>query len=216
MAITIYPDTVNGYKTSNSSWSSLRNGNSSVVETTSVNDTSTAHRITNEYKFIRAYIQFDLSGVTEPITSMRLYLYGTSTNPNTGLISYIVAGGQDALNNDATDYPLYLSNVISNTPLSTVAIATTEYVSCLLDIATYPPSEPPGYYVIGIVADKDFLNLTNELFAETVVDNNTNPPYLVINETSPGYPYIVNGVPAASIGEVSGVLSSNIVNIIGV
>lgn len=216
MAITIYPDAVNAYKTlGNANWSSLRDGNSSVVQIVDINNTAAAHRISNEYVFVRTYMQFDLSSITAPITNMRLYVYGQSVLESE--VSSVVFGGQNALNNSATDYSLYLNNLIGNESLDGggFTIAQDSYNSTGLNIATYPPSYPLGYYVIGIVADKDFLNLTNELFAEITIDNTTNPPYLLI-ETSTGYPYNVNGVPAASIGEVSGVLSSNIVNIIGV
>jgi hypothetical protein len=215
MAITIYPDTVNGYKTlGNANWSSLRDGNSSVVQNVDINNTVSAHRISDEYVFVRTYMQFDLSSITAPITNMRLYVYGQSVLGSE--VSSVVFGGQNALNNNATDYSLYLNNLIDDQPLADgFIIQQDSYNSTGLNISTYPPSYPLGYYVIGIVADRDFLNLTNELFAEITINNTTNPPYLSI-ETSTGYPYNVNGVPAASIGEVSGVLSSNIVNIIGV
>ena len=215
MAITIYPDIVNGYKTlGNADWSSLRDGNSSVVQASDINANTPTHRITEEYVFTRTYMQFDLSSITAPITNMRLFVYGQNVPGSE--VSSVVFGGQNALNNNATDYSLYLNNLIDDQLLADgFIIQQDSYNSTGLNIVTYPPSDPPGYYVIGIVADKDFLNLTNELFAEITINNTTNPPYLSI-ETSTGYPYSVNGVPAASIGEVSGVLSSNIINIIGV
>jgi hypothetical protein len=227
MAYTIYPDTVNWYQASRLevSWSTLRDGDSTVVTATTINATLPRHFIVignqGSYVFARTYIQFDISSVAEPITSMQLYVQGTgSISGNTTYVAY--AGSKNALSNNANDYPLYLAeaSVGGGAELSTVVITANQYVSCDIDITAYPiygddPTTPAyQYYNIALVADDDFLNNIDGTFGITQIANQSGKyPYLVING---GYANTVNGVPGANITTVSGVPTSDIANIMGV
>ena len=224
MAYTIYPDTVNWYQASGLglSWSTLRDGDGTVVTGTEINGTTPRHFVVitagADYSFGRTYIQFDISSVAEPITSMKLYVQGTATvSGNTTYVAY--AGSKNALSNDANDYPKYLAEG-GGAELSTVVIPANQYVSCDIDITAYPiygddPSTPAyQYYNIALVADDDFLNNINGTFGLTLIANQSGKyPYLVING---GYANTVNGVPGANITTVSGVPTSDIANIMGV
>jgi hypothetical protein len=163
-----------------------------------------------QWTFTRTYIEFDLSSVTEPITSMTLFVKGTIV---TGGTSYIAYGGQTALTDAGGDYSLYLANLSGTDYLATGPI-TLNYTSFPLDLPTYPPSDPPGYYVIGLIASVDFTNDVGGESQNVRIDNDTNIPYLVINQT--GYPYEVSGVLGANITEVSAVPVASIANIMGV
>jgi len=226
MAYTIYPDTVNWYQANRLelSWSTLRDGDGTVVTATQINATLPRHLIViNEdadYIFGRTYIQFDISSVTEPITSMQLYVQGDIVSGDTTYVAY--AGSKNALSNNANDYPLYIANLAEGTgaELATVVIPSNQYVSCNLNFSAYPiygddPTTPAyQYYNIALVADDDFLNNIDGTFGVTQIANQSGKyPYLVING---GYANTVNGVPGANITTVSGVPTSDIANIMGV
>ena len=224
---TIYPDTVNFYVASGAglTWSALRDGSSGVVTGVGVNLATARHSIFQgggNYSFTRTYIQFNISSVTEPITSMQLYLQGTTgfTPGDTTYVAY--AGSKNGLNNTAGDYESYIVNLANGTgaELSTIVLQGNQYVSCDIDITAYPifgdgPRRPTyQYYNVALVADDDFLNNINRTFADTRINNSSGRyPYLVING---GYANNVIGVPGASITTVSGVPSANITNIMGV
>ena len=163
-----------------------------------------------QWTFLRTYIEFDLSSVIDPITSMTLFVKGTVV---TGDLSYIAYGGQTALTDSGGDYALYLDNLSGADYLATGSIAL-NYTSFPLDLTTYPPSDPPGYYIIGLIARNDFVNNVGAESQNVRIDNDANTPYLVINQT--GYPYEVGGILGANITEVSGVPVASIANIMGV
>lgn len=212
MAYTIYASTVNEYTTISQDWSVLRDGDSSVVDVVDINPSKAGHRIfqnISKFTFVRTYMLFDLSTVVDPITSMNLYLHGYTS---TGDTSYVVYGG-DKFTGGAGDYPSYLNELTAG-ELSTIIIQSGQYTSCQLDIVNYPPSDPPGDYVIGLVTENDYLNNINLSSSIVRINNNTGiAPYLIING---GYPYNVSGVSGANITTVSGVPSANITNIMGV
>jgi hypothetical protein len=224
---TIYSDTVNAYQASGVglTWSNLRDGGSGVVTAVGVNPTTARHLISEgggNYTFIRTYIQFDISSVTEPITSIQLYLQGTTgyTPGDTTYVAY--AGSKNALSNNANDYPLYIAEATAGggVEISTIVLQGNQYVSCDIDITAYPiygdhPTTPAyQYYNVALVANDDFLNNINGTFADTRINNESGRyPYLVING---GYANNVIGVPGANITTVSGVPSANITNIMGV
>lgn len=213
MAYTIYASTVNEYTTISQDWSVLRDGDSSVVSVVETNPSKASHRIfqnISKFIFTRTYMLFDLSTVVDPITSMNLYLHG---NLATGDVSYVVYGG-DKFTGNAGDYPSYLNELTAG-ELSTITVQLGQYTSCQLDIINYPPSDPPGDYVIGLVANDDYLNNVGSTFSSVRINNSTGTvPYLIINGGS--YPYEVNGVLGANITEVSGVPVASITNIMGV
>jgi len=221
MAYTIYPDTVNFYTTIVDQWSALRDGDGTVVDSTTINSSVPRYGIVDEganYIFARTYIQFDISSVTEPITSMQLYVRGGAVAVgNTTYVAY--AGSKSPLTNSDSDYPLYLAGG-GGAELSTVVIPANQYVSCDIDITAYPihgddPTTPAyQYYNIALVADDDFLNNVNGTFLLNTIRNAPGIyPYLVING---GYANTVNGIPGANITTVSGVPIGNIANIMGV
>ncbi len=218
--ITIYPDTVNHYQAGGVglTWSQLRDGDSSVVTGVGINPTTARHFIVPNglggYSFMRTYLQFDLTSITDPITSMQLYVNGVSgyTPGNTTYVAY--AGNKNPLNNNSSDYNLYLTETAGGSELSTVVIQPETFKSCLLDITTYPPRDPLDYYKIALVSQPDFLNTVDGTSGETRIHNSSGKiPYLIING---GYPYDVNGIVGSSIVEVSGVSATNIVSIAGV
>lgn len=220
--ITVYADTVNHYQAGGVglTWSQLRDGGSAVVTGVSINPTTARHFIVPDglggYNFMRTYIQFDLSAITDPINSIELYVNGVSgyTPGNTTYVGY--AGNKNPLDNNSGDYGLYLveTNAIGGNELSTIVIQPETFTSCLLDITTYPPRDPLDYYKIALVSEPDFLNTIDGTSGETRINNNSGKiPYLIING---GYPNDVNGVTGTSIIEVSGVLATNIVSIAGV
>ena len=222
MAYTIYPDTVNYHTTIVDQWSDLRDGDGTVVDSTTINGLSSRYGIADVggYIFNRTYIQFDISGVTEPITSMQLYVRGGAVAfGNTTYVAY--AGSKSPLTNSDSDYPRYLAEKSAGggAELSTVIIPANQYVSCSIDITAYPiygddPSTPAyQYYNIALVADDDFLNNVNGTFLINTITNAPGMyPYLVING---GYANTVNGIPGANITTVSGVPIGNIANIMG-
>ena len=213
MAYTIYASTVNEYITIREDWSILRNGGSEVVNIVETNPTRVSHQILqdgNKFFFYRTYMLFDLSTVVDPITSMNLYLHG---NLATGDTSYVVYGGEKFTGN-AGEYPSYLNELTAG-ELSTIIIQSGQYTSCQLDIVNYPPSDPPRDYIIGLVANDDYLNNIGSTFSTVRISNGVGTvPYLIINGGS--YPYEVSGIPGANITEVSGVPVANITNIMGV
>lgn len=212
MPYTIYATTVNDYDANtNDTWANTR-GASKGNET--LNPVNPRHSVSFNgvgWRFIRTYMEFDLSSVTEPITTMTLYVKGQVVTGNT---SYIAYGGQSSLTNTG-DYSLYLTELIGSYAL-TSGVITNTFTAFPLDLTQYPPNDPPGPYVIGLVADVDFNNSENSDFDQVRIENNVgiDVPYLVINAA--GYPYEVNGVLGANITEVSGVSVANITNIMGV
>ena len=218
MPYTIQASKVNEYGVGPfATWVDARGANKGSVLT---NPTSANHQVTynaggapdpgsGQWTFSRTYIEFDLSSVIDPITSMTLFVKGNII----GDISYIAYGGQTALTDSGGDYTLYLDNLSGTDYLATGSI-TLNYTSFPLDLTTYPPSDPPGYYVIGLIARADFRDSVGNESRNVRINNDTNIPYLVINQT--GYPYEVNGVLGANITEVSGVPVANITNIMGV
>jgi hypothetical protein len=226
---TIYPDTVNWYQTNQVPWSVARDGDSSVVPAggVNINLNKAFHEIVDagggiKYVFSRIYMQFDISNVTEPITSMQLYVQGDTVSGDTTYVAY--AGSKNALSNNANDYPLYIANLAEGTgaELATVVIPSNQYVSCNLNFSAYPiygddPTTPSyQYYNVALVADSDFLNNIGGTFGGTriVANNVVGKPYLVINGS--GYANNVSGVPGVNITTVSGVPSADITNIMGV
>jgi hypothetical protein len=220
MPYTIQASKVNEYGIGPfATWTEGRNANKGSVL---VNQNNANHRVTynedlgapspgqGQWTFTRTYIEFDLSSVIDPITSMTLFVKGFTV---TGGTSYIAYGGQTALTDAGGDYSLYLANLSGTDYLATGPI-TLNYTSFPLDLTTYPPSDPPGYYVIGLIASVDFTNDVGGESQNVRIDNDTNIPYLIINQT--GYPYEVSGVIGANITEVSGVPVASIVNIMGV
>jgi hypothetical protein len=193
------------------------------VDNVRVNTADVRHGIDSSqvavaYTFYRTYIQFDISGVTEPITSMRLYIY--SDSPTLGQTTYVAyAGSRKGLNSTAVDYPLYLTEGAGRAELATISTIEKEYVSCNLNFAEYPifgddPTTPQYQnYNIALVADDDFLNNIDGSFGSIMVNNDDYPPYIVING---GYVNNVIGIPGANIATVSGVPSADITNIMGV
>lgn len=211
MSYTIYANKVNDYPFTTVTWSNAR---SAPKGTSNLNPSSPIHRIVDNgisFTFVRTYMEFDLSSVTDPITSITLHVNGNGVTGNT---SYVVYGGQSALSDGPEDYSLYLVNLNGSSELSTIVIPYREYASCTLDINTYPPADPPGYYIIGLIADADFLNNDGGTFSGVLINNTDQLPYLIIN--GDGYANNVIGVPGASITTVSGVPSANITNIMGV
>ena len=218
MSYTIQRSKVNQYGMSLATWAGGRGGGKASVLT---NPSAADHRVVYngggapdpaqaQWTFLRTYIEFDLSNVIDPITSMTLFVKGTVV---TGDLSYIAYGGQTALTDLPGDYTLYLDNLSGTDYLATGSI-TLNYTSFPLDLTTYPPSNPPGYYVIGLIARRDFQNAIGGQSQNIRIDNDANIPYLVINQT--GYPYEVGGILGANITEVSGVPVASIANIMGV
>lgn len=224
MAITVYPSQVYEYSQTGP-WSKTRDSEDGGVTVLSAK--YPAHEISDNgdgtYTFKRTYLQFPLNTIDStitPITSMKLYLYGDTV---TGGISYVGYGGQGFnLQGNQNDWLLYLNNLNGNSdPLSTIIIQNTQYVNCTLDITAYPPTTDGltnfyQKYIIGLVADDDFLNNVNGTFDEVIIDNNVNLPYLVINGVGAGYANNVSGVLGADIITVSGVPVADITNIMGV
>ena len=97
MPYTIYADTVNDYTTISQEWSVLRDGDFSVVDTINTSPTNVTHQIqenSTKYVFTRTYMDFDLSSVVDPITSIDLYLYGNVVTGATSYdLSYTINGG---------------------------------------------------------------------------------------------------------------------------
>jgi hypothetical protein len=228
ISYTIYPDTVNWYQTDQVPWSTARDGNSSVVPAggVNINPNKAFHEIVDagggiKYVFSRTYMQFDISSVTEPITSMQLYIQGDIVSGDTTYVAY--AGSKNGLDGTANDYQKYINNLAEGTgaELATVVILSNQYVSCNLNFSAYPifgddPITPSyQYYNVALVADSDFLNNIGGTFVDTRINNSSGRyPYLVINGS--GYANNIIGVPGASITTVSGVPSANITNIMGV
>ena len=217
----IYPDTVNFYQASGDklTWSELRDGESTVVTGVVINPTAPRYFIADagagNYAFARTYMQFDLTVVTDPITSMRLYVNGIS-GFTTGETSYVAFGARKSLDNNSGDYNRYLSNLIGSSELSTIIVRPSQYSSCELDITTYPPDGGGGlaYYNIALVSDDDFLNNIGGLSGAVRINNSSAVPYLIVNPE--GYANNVNGVAGTSIVTVSGINATDIVNIAGV
>ena len=125
--ITVYADTVNHYEASGKdlTWSQIRDGDSSVVTGVAVNPTAARHYIADtglSYSLWRTYLQFDLRSITDPITSMQLYVNGVSgfTPGNTTYVAY--AGNKSALSNSSGDYNTYLFETAGGSELSTIVI----------------------------------------------------------------------------------------------
>jgi hypothetical protein len=226
MATTLFPHRTNQLTSEPTTWSKARNGGSSVVDTVETPATTFQQYITqpdpliSDFVFARSYIQFDLSSIDSsinPITSIRLFVWGNTVTSQQTYIGY----SGTSLSRDSNDWTLYLDNINGNNdPLSTVVVESGQYTSCDLDITTYPPQLPPGsvqpfydLYVIGLITKDDFTNNIDRIDGLVEIDNDANPPYIVING---GYAYNVSGVLGANITTVSGVPSANIANIIGV
>jgi hypothetical protein len=217
--ITVYADTVNHYIAGGIglTWSQIRDGDSSVVTGVGVNPTTARHFVIDNgltYEFMRTYIQFDLRSITDPITSMQLYVNGVSgfTPGNTTYVAY--AGNKSTLSNSSSDYNLYITATAGGPELSTITIQPEIFKSCLLDITTYPPRDPLDYYKIALVSQPDFQNTVDGTSGQTRIHNSSGKiPYLIING---GYPNDVNGVTGTSMIKVSGVASADITNIMGI
>lgn len=212
MPYTIYASTVNDYDANTTdTWANTRAASKGTETINSINPRHSVSFNGVGWRFIRTYIEFDLSSVTEPITTMTLYVRGRTVTGNT---SYMAYGGQSTLAS-TNGYAYYLDN-LSGTDFLAVGSITNTFTAFPLDLTQYPPNDPPGPYVIGLIADVDFNNLENSSFNQVTIYNNVgiDVPYLVINQT--GYPYEVNGVLGANITEVSGVPVASIANIMGV
>jgi hypothetical protein len=159
-------------------------------------------------------MQFDLTVVTDPIISIRLYVNGIS-GFTTGETSYVAyAGNKSTLNNSSGDYNRYLNELVGSSELSTIIVRPSQYSSCELDITTYPPRDPLDYYNIALVSDDDFVNNVGGLSGAVRINNSSAVPYLIVNPE--GYVNNVNGVTGTSIVTVSGINAIDIVNIAGV
>ncbi len=223
MATTLYPQVFNQLVSLEQKWTNIRPGDGATyVDTFDSAATAFQQYITLTtypgYIFARSYLTFDLrsiNSVTDPITSIKLFVWG---NTVTGQSTYIGYSG-NTLSLDSNDWNRYLTNINGNNdPLSTVEVLSGQYTSCDLDIATYPPTIPFGdtfydRYAIALVTKDDFTNNIDNTDGLVEIDNDANPPYIVING---GYAYSVNGVPGANITTVSGVPSADITNIMGV
>lgn len=216
----IYPDTVNVYQASGNklTWSQLRDGDSTVVTGVIINPSQPRYRIADagdgNYAFARTYMQFDLTVVTDPITSMRLYVNGIS-GFTTGETAYVAFSGRKSLNDNSGDYNRYLNELVGSSELSTIIVRPSQYSSCELDITTYPPvAGELARYNIALVSDDDFLNNIGGLSGEVRINNSSAVPYLIVNPE--GYANNVNGVAGTSIVTVSGINATSIVNIAGV
>ena len=169
--VQVYPTTVNTYSTNFNNWNALRNGGSSIVSSVTVDGGIASHGVVpsdfaqGDYQFYRTYMEFDLSGIdpiTNPITDIRLYLYGYDADALSR--TYVVHGGSKAtLSNDENDWDKYIGAVIGNNRLSRITIDINRYTFCRLNLVTYPPFIDGNTglyvpYVIGLVADSDFFD----------------------------------------------------------
>jgi hypothetical protein len=224
MATTLYPYYSLQLVSVEQKWTNIRPGDGSYVDTFSSSPLKFQQYITsptppNSFVFARSYISFDLRGIdssTDPIISIKLFVWGTTV---TGQRTYIGYSGNFLSRTSNENWRLYLDNINGNgDPLSTVVVESEKYISCDLDIATYPPTIPIGQnfydvYVIGLITENDFTNNIDSTDGLVEIDNDANPPYIVING---GYANNIIGVPGASIITVSGVPSADITNIMGV
>ena len=200
------------------SWSNARDAaNATSVDTTS--ETLRASIIENSV-LRRAYLEFDLSSITDTITKIELFLYSSQLDGEFPQEFNIVYGGSGSLRNNLSEYSLYLDKIatVDKTlvPLSTLPVTSLNtYNSCSLDIINYPTSST---YVVGLVCKPDFLNdvnvYQNQLVVSSIDNRRSNQhPYLKVTHGGSGYPNIVMGVTVTS---VMGIPAGNIANIMGV
>jgi hypothetical protein len=209
MAQIINPLNIYWYTKSDRDWEIARNAASSdtYTEGDGINEKVSLTTDSGYYFFYRTYLEFDLKDVIS-VNNARLYISASTNVSNTTIHA---AYGGNSLSGTTADYNLYLTNIVTETPLSTIQIKSKGILySGLLDITTYPIDPKDGRYVIGLVTEQDFTNTIDG----TATGIEGVFAYLSINEAS-GYPNTVMGISGANISTVSGVPSANISKIMG-
>jgi hypothetical protein len=201
------------------SWSGARD----AVNSTNVNSTETLSTEFIDGRLQRAYLEFDLSSITDTITKIELFLYIEALETAPPQEYNIVYGGSGSLRGISSEYSLYLDKIAivdkTPVPLSTFPVTSLDiYSSCSLDIINYPTSST---YVVGLVCKPDFLNDVGKYQSRLVVSSITNRddtryPYLKITHGGSGYSNTVMGVLSANISTVMGVPTANISKVMGV
>ena len=161
------------------------------------------------FQFIRTYLLFDLSSITEPITDIFLGLYVESV---TGRGDIVIAYGRTSLQQKEDDYPSYITS--GEIEWSTRQPLTTEqYNEFYLDpnLRQYPNPSINPFLVIGVVTENDFDSVDiGGLTTIFTSSRGRDKPYLRIETSSAIYTNTVMGVLSSSISTVNGTNISNI------
>jgi hypothetical protein len=161
------------------------------------------------FQFIRTYLLFDLSSITEPISDIYLGLYVESV---TGRGDIVIAYGGTSLQQKEDDYPSYITSGerewSSRQPLTTE-----QYNEFYLDpnLKQYPNPSINPFLVIGVVTENDFDSVdVGGLTTVFTSSEGRDTPYLRIETSSASYTNTVMGVLSSSISTINGTNISNI------
>jgi hypothetical protein len=162
------------------------------------------------FEFIRSYVSFDISSITEPITGMSLNIYVESLNYDYIAVTY--SGTRIFQNN--TDYSLYINEGEIEWS-ERIILSVDQYNEIPLDseILPYPDPSTDPTLVIGLIDVNDFDKTGVGGYSVTVNSSESSEkrPYLKISTSPPvGYPNTVMGVSSSSISTVNGINISNI------
>ena len=164
----------------------------------------------------RVYMEFDLSSVGDPISTIDFYLYINSSDKGKMTVVYC---GQGNLVQDERDYPLYLNSGVS---LVVSNLSTNSGLNVLsLDLQTFPYDPKNGTSIIfALLTNNDFENKNASRSINLDSGLGSNPPYLMVNDTPPpqnnGWSSRVKGLNSNSISTISGVNINSVSGLNGV
>lgn len=161
--------------------------------------------------FTRTYLRFNLSSVIGTITGMTLNIYATSVVGDYIAVTY----SGIIVNQDITDYPLYLDEGSIEWATRDV-LKVDQYNEIILDknLSPFPNQLVRPNLVIGLIDVNDFDNseiMGNaiRIFSVNYPDRDRRP-FLTVTSESTGYPNKVIGIQSSSISNVNGINISNI------
>ena len=209
--ITINPTFDALYTMEDKSWGDTR----TAASADSIDTRSTDYTISLSGSFIisRVYIEFDLSSVTVAISTIDFYLYANTKDSGNISIAYC---GQLNLNQDVSDYSLYINN-------SAPSFYNSSYVTGLnkftLDLKSFNYDSKNGTSVVFVIlASNDYLNQQSTNRSINIDSNSgTNTPYLIINDTPvSGWSQNIKSISYSNISVINGVGISDIISVNGV
>ncbi len=219
--VQIYSGRAYSYNYLNSKWTDAKNAiDADVVDP----GNPSAVGIISGYRFFRIYLSFDLSTEIIPAGSIidSITISLRRSDRISGAYSPTVAyAGNNRLDGLRGEYSLYLDNIIGTSDLATIAIidGSGYYTSRSFDLTTYSMITPGSTLTLGIIDSLDFNDSVNSISDTYLIDTDPSgsyPPYIDVTYSDAGYPNSIMGVASASIADVSGIPTANILSVMGV
>ena len=217
--VQIYSSRAYSYNYLESKWLDAKN----AIDADAVDSgTPSAVGIISGYRFFRIYLSFDLSTIPvgSVIDTIRISL--RRSDRIRGAYSPTVAyAGNNLLDGRRGEYPLYLDNIIGTSDLAIIDITDGSgyYTSRSFDLTTYSMITPGSTLTLGIIDSLDFNDSVNSISDTYLIDTDpagSYPPYIDVTYSDAGYSNPIMGVASASIADVSGIPTANILSVMGV